>query len=119
MRYYCKIKKIDNEEITIDIQGYEIICFCNIGCDYNVGDKVICELTFYDDIVIKETNESKKIERIIPLYSYRIIGVLDVDKQLIKSLIDFSLEESDIWNVSYLDKKMVEVSVPRIDIEFI
>lgn len=119
MRYYCKIKNIDNEEITIDIQGYEIICFCNTGCDYIIGDKVGCELTFYDDIEIKETNESEKIERINSSYSYRIIGVLEVDKQMIKSLIDFSVEESDIWNVSHLDKKMVEVAVLRIDIEFI
>lgn len=119
MRYYCKIRKIEDEEITIDIEGHEIVCFCNIGCDYNVGDKVSCELTFYDDVEIKETNESKKIERMLPSYSYRIIGCLDVEKQLIKSIIEFSVDESELWDISYLDNKMVEVIVTRIDIEFV
>lgn len=119
MRYYCEIKEIDNEEVIIDIKDYEIVCFCNIGCDYNIGDRVICELTLYDDLLVKKSNESERIERINSSYSYIIIGVLDVDKKMIKSHISFSIDESIIWNVAYLDKKMVEVVVPRIDINFI
>lgn len=119
MSYYCRIKKIDNEEITINIDGFEITCFCNVGCNYKVGDKVVCELTFYDDIKISETDKSKRIERIGESYSYRIVGELDVDEMIIKSNIDFYVEEADIWNLSYLDNKNVEVLVQRIDIEFI
>lgn len=119
MNYYCIIKEIDNEEVTIDINNIEIVCFCNVGCDYNIGDKVVCELTFYDDIVMEETNEPEKVERIPSSYSYIISGVLDVEKKMIKSIIDFTLEESDIWDVSYLDNKMVKAVISRIDIEFI
>lgn len=119
MSYYCEIKNIDNEEITIEIEDYEIICFCNIGCDYKVGDKVFCELAFYDDIEIKESNESKKIERINSSYTYRIIGILDVNEKMIKSIIDFRVEDADIWDVAYLDNKNVEVVIRRINIEFI
>ena len=117
--YYCTIKKIDNEEITIDIKGIEIICFCNSGCNHNIGDEIVRELTFYDDLQIEETNKIESVNRIGFTYSYKIIGILDVDNKVINSCIDFHIDESDIWNVAYLDKKKVAVIVTRIDIELI
>ena len=118
MKYKCVINQIDDEEITIDINGNEIVCFCNSGCNYNIGDSATCELTLYDDLTIEETNKSEGIQRLNSSYSYKIVGVLDVDNQMIKSCIDFALDDEDIWDVAYLDSKMVEVEVTRIDIMF-
>ena len=119
MKYECTIKNHNEEEVTVEVGGIEIVCFCNSGCIFSVGDQTTCELTLFDDLLIEATDEQAIIERKPGSYSYNIVGLLDVDNKLLNSIIDFSIDESYIWEAQYWDKKMVKVSVSRIDIGFI
>ena len=120
MIYDCIIKSVDEEEITIDIDGNELVCFCNVGTDHLAGDRIKCALSLYDDYSICENIEKEcKIVRKGNSYSYEIYGALDADKRIMRSVIDFELEEEDIYDIAYLDKEMFGLLVQRIDIEII
>lgn len=118
MKYDCVIKKIEEEEVIVVIKGLELACFCNTGTVLNEGDETVCELSFYGDYEFDRYYGEKSILRNADTYSYTIAGVLDVDQKVLGSVIDFSLEESDLWDVGYLDGQMVFITVDRIDIDF-
>ena len=119
MIYECEIKGVDEEEVIIEIDGIEIVCFCNSGCNYSIGYHTTCELDLFGDLLIEESQEHVFLERKANTYSYNVVGVLDVENKLLRSCIDFSINESAIWDFSYLDNKMVRVMVSRINIDFV
>lgn len=121
MIYSCEIKTIDEEEVTIEIGGVEIVCFCNAGIDDNEVDRnVKCELLLYDEQEITEakTEEIVGFYRINKSYAYKIVGVLDFDRRILESIIKISLDELDIEDYGYLDGRKVSVIVSRIDVDF-
>ncbi|SCY39593.1 hypothetical protein [Butyrivibrio sp. INlla14] len=120
MYHNCFIKAVDEEEITIEIDGVELVCFCNVGTTHVAGDKVKCELSLYDDYSVCECDDEEcRLERVGKTYSYKIYGILDVDNRIFKSDIDFEIDDDSIYDISYLDGKMFGLLVQRIDIEIL
>lgn len=119
MNYECVIQDVVDDEVTIKIRDTIIVCYANCGCEKNVGD--ICNVTIdiYDDIQICESNNERfEIIRQGNSLSYYICGVLDVENHMIRSLIDFDIDDNMLMYIGYLDNKYVRVNVVRLDIEF-
>ncbi|HDR1031321.1 TPA: hypothetical protein QB224_001965, partial [Pasteurella multocida] len=67
----------------------------------------------YDEFDISISNEKVGIKRISG-YQYKITGVLNIEKGGIDSLIFFPID--DLYDYGYLDNKMVDVFVARLNI---
>ena len=120
MKINCKIKKIiDDDSIEIEVNGLNLLCFSNPGAKIQEGAIVEAELTFFDDIEIKEIEkENFGVKRGSDFFSHYIYGMLNVEKKCIVSVVDFALEEDDLYDYGYLDMKYVELFVPRMDVSF-
>lgn len=73
-----------------------------------------------NDAEIEEIIEEKKdIVWDGKTFQHYIYGQLDVDKLIIKSIIDVPIEKEDIFNYSYCDQKYIKMKIDRFDIEFL
>lgn len=73
-----------------------------------------------NDVEIEEIIEEKKdIVWDGKTFQHYIYGQLDVDKLIIKSIIDVPIEKEDIFNYSYCDQKYIKMKIDRFDIEFL
>lgn len=127
MKYLVTIESFNElveEEIIVNIDGQELICFMPYGIekDINVGDKCSAdiEVEFYDDIELEIMQEKiKKIECIGKTFSHYIYGKVDIDKCVIKSSIEIKLDKDDLIEYGYCDNKYVKLKVDRFNLEFI
>jgi len=118
MKYNCVIQTVDEEEVTILIGKTKIIGFANMGLDYLPGEKANVEIELFGDLIIKRNPIQEKKIHNTGAYSYIICGILDVNKQLIKSEIDFAINQYYFYEYGYLDNEYVEIIVPRVDFYF-
>ena len=120
MKYNCKILDIKDEDvITILIDDIEITGFLNDSGLIDVGMIANVEIELFDDITILESSAPKAyLKREGNSLSYVIVGILNIDKMIIESSINFSLNQEDLYDYGYLDGKMVEIKVLRIDFSF-
>lgn len=119
MKYECIIVYTDEDEITINIDDVYITGFANSGVLKKEGDKAFVELILYDDIEICTSDISEaKIERDGNTFSYSLYGILDIDKCMLLSLINFKIDKNELFDYGLLDGKMVRLDVMRIDIQF-
>lgn len=51
-------------------------------------------------------------------FAYSLFGTLDIAKGILKSVINFEIDEEELYNYGYLDGKQVKVDVLRIDLDF-
>ena len=118
MNYNCVIQTADEEEVTIIIGKTKITGFANAGLDCLSGEKANVEIELFGDLVIKRNPVQEKRILNTGAYSYIIYGILDVNKQIIKSEIDFSIDQCYLYEYGYLDNEYVEIIVPRVDFHF-
>lgn len=114
MKYFCKLIKNDEYDVVVLVNGVELSCFSNIGLEHNIEDEFWAEIIAYDDFDILQSELISKEIRKIRGYEYLITGILDIDKGGVDSL--FFLELDGLYDYAYLDKKMVDVRVLRLDI---
>lgn len=119
MQYECKIiKVVDDEEVTIQIHNIQLVGFVNNGCEKKENDICIIDISLYDDLEIKESEDKdKSIIRRGNSYAYQLKGVLDTNQHVLHSEIDFDINEEDLWDYGYLDGKYVSIDVLRVDFE--
>ena len=58
------------------------------------------------------------IERKDKLLKYILFGILDVEKAMLKSIIDFKIDAEKLCDYGYLDGKQVKIEVLRLDFDF-
>lgn len=74
----------------------------------------------YDDLEIHEiVDEEYSAIKKDNSYAYELRGVLDIDRHLLKSVIDFDIDDEILMNYAYLDGKFVSINALRIDLEFV
>lgn len=124
MKKYIATLKAENEnieeDIILNVCGYEINCFSNI-CPFQikVDEKYEVELSlvFFDDIHIEEIDSTEmKIKKMPEGYSYVLNGIIkggvfDCGIKFHDQLFDEYFE--------YLEGKYVRFLVDRIDVEFL
>ena len=93
MKYNCIIKNIDDDEITIKIGNTSITGFCNTG-------------------VLKQKGDTAEVE--ISLY-----GILNIDKSILESDINFEIDLEELFDYGYLDGQKVKIDTMRIDLDFV
>ncbi len=128
MEYSVLVKKINpfiEEEVTIEVNQFELICFAPLGVpDLEVGKKYKANIgiSVLDDLDMKEVKESLNgFSQIDNSFAYYIRGKFDLESRTLDVgvLIEFDEDEFDLHDNSYLDGKNVEIRVDRIKIEFI
>lgn len=117
MKYNCKIiNVVDDDEVTIRIGDTYITGFVNCGIIKEIGQEATVEISLYDDLEITQCDEKKvSIERKNQSFAYSLFGTLDIAKGILKSVINFEIDEEELYNYGYLDGKQVQVDVLRID----
>jgi len=119
MKYKCEIINIDEDEVTIRIRDVCITGFVNCGVEKKIGQEAIVEILLYDDLEIMQCDEKKlSIERKAQTFEYSLFGTLDIAKGILKSAINFEIDEEELYNFGYLDGKQVKLDVLRIDFVF-
>lgn len=119
MKYNCEILNIIDEEIIIKIGDAQITGFSNNGLTRNVGDKILVDIQLFDDLKISETDYNKKaVIKQDNSFAYSLYGILDVDRSILKSKIDFEIDREELFDYGYLDGKTVKIDVIRIDFDF-
>lgn len=122
-KYTALVKKIDDdieEEVTLSINGFDVICFAGV-CPYEIyeGKKypVYFEMVFFDDYSVQESSKKiSNLERIGNGFSYWIVGKLKGDT--IDSSIQFK-DEILLSDYGYLNDKYIRIKADRIDVEFL
>ena len=115
MTYDCRIINVDEDEVTVQIGDATITGFANCGVDAEI--KV--EILLYDDIEIELSEDNKMcIERLGKSFKYSIWGVLDIENAVLKSLIDFEIDQEELYNYGHLDGKYVRMDILRLDLIF-
>lgn len=116
MWYFGEIKEIVEElEIVLDISGNIIKGLDVHGTLKKEGDECYVEMNFFDDITISESSATHPNIISRSGFEYSFVGILDIENQVVKSLLDIRIEEEELYEIGYLDGKMVEVGVKRID----
>ncbi len=83
------------------------------------GQEAIVEILLYDDLEITQSDEKKlSIERKNQTFEYSLFGILDITRGILKSVINFEIDEEELYNYGYLDGKQVKVDALRIDLDF-
>jgi len=116
------VVKINNnieEEITLEVNGIEVICFANV-CPYDieVGEKypVMFSSMTFDDYNVKELHEEiKSLKKTDNAYSYVVKGKLE--GEMVLSVID--IVDDGLLDYKYLDGSYVEFKIDRLDVEFL
>lgn len=119
MTHNCKIVNIDEEEVTIRIGEIYITGFTNCGINKKIGEETLVDISLYDDLKIMQYDEEKFcIERKDKTFKYTLFGILDVESAILKSVIDFKIDEEELFCYGYLDGMQVKIEVLRIDFDF-
>lgn len=118
MKYNCKIISVEEEEVTVQIDKISITGFVNCGVDKNVGQETSVEISLYDDLNITPCDDKVGLERKHKSFEYSLWGILDIQNGVLKSVIDFEIDENEIFDYGYLDGKYVKIDVLRLDFEF-
>lgn len=120
MKYNCIIKNIDDDEITIKIGNTSITGFCNTGVLKQKGDTAEVEISLYDDLEISLCNDhDKEIVRRGNSFSYSLYGILNIDKSILESDINFEIDLEELFDYGYLDGQKVKIDTMRIDLDFV
>lgn len=112
------------EEVTIEVNKIELICFAPYGLpalEVNKKYKADIGITVLDDLEMKEVKECVNgFSQIDNSFAYYIRGKFDLDLRILDAgiLIEFDIDEFDLHDNSYLDGKSVEIRVDRLKIEF-
>lgn len=114
MKYICTLLNNNDDDIIVDIQGTILNCFANTGINFSVGDDFLAEINIFDDFQISPSASDKPSIKQETGYRYTITGILDVEQKGFNSIIFFELD--DLYDYGYLDNKMVDISVQRLDI---
>ncbi|MDE5908328.1 MAG: hypothetical protein K2H52_06280 [Lachnospiraceae bacterium] len=119
MTHNCKIVNIDEEEVTLRIGDIYITGFANCGINKKIGEETMVDISLYDDLKIMQYSEDKFcIERKDKTFKYTLFGILDVENAILKSVIDFKIDEEELFDYGYLDGMQVKIEVLRIDFDF-
>lgn len=114
MIYKCLIKENNYSDIIVSINNVDLLCFANAGLSGDVGDEMLLDIDLYDEFeIVISDQKNVGIERISG-YQYQITGILDIEKGGIESLIFFPID--DLYDYGFLDKKMVDLFVIRLNI---
>ena len=112
MKYNCEIINIVEDEVTVRIGDACITGFVNCGIIKKIGQEAIVEILLYDDLEITQCDEKKiSIERKNQTFEYSLFGTLDISKGILKSVINFEIDEKELYNYGYLDGKQVKESI--------
>jgi len=122
-KYFARVKSIGidiEEEVVLDINGVEVICFAGV-CPYEIHEgkeyPVSFELVIFDDYIVEESfDDAARLERIDDGFSYWIEGKLEGG--VVNSLISFE-DEILLSDYQYLNGKYIRMKVDRIDVEFL
>ncbi|AAK02583.1 hypothetical protein C2838_03075 [Pasteurella multocida] len=114
MIYKCIIKENNESDIVVRINNVDLLCFANAGLFGDIEDEMFLDIELYDEFDISISNEKKVGIKRISGYQYKITGVLNIEKGGIDSLIFFPID--DLYDYGYLDNKMVDVFVARLNI---
>jgi hypothetical protein len=115
-----EIGEIVEEEVTLLIDGIEIVCFASI-CPYVIEEgetyPVSLTLAIFSDYDLHESGDEKSsLCQIGNSFSYVITGFLS--DGILDAGIKF-FDEVFLSNFGYLDGKMASIRVDRIDVEFL
>ena len=114
MKYDCEIINIVEDEVTVRIGDACITGFVNCGIMKKIGQEAIVEVLLYDDLEIAKLS----IERKNQTFEYSLFGILDIDRGILKSVINFEIDKEELYDYGYLDGKQVKIDVLRIDLDF-
>lgn len=120
MKYNCEILSIvDDDEVTVKIGDVQLTGFVNNGVTESIGDKIFVDISLYDDLEIFESeSNTESILRKGKSFAYSLYGILNINKAILESVIDFEIDADVLFDYGYLDGKKVKVDVKRIDFCF-
>ena len=119
MIYDCRIINADEDEVTVQIGDVTITGFANCGVDAEIGEEIKVDILLYDDIEIELSEDNKMcIERLGKTLKYSILGILDIENAVLKSLVDIEIDQEELYNYGHLDGKYVRMDVLRLDLIF-
>lgn len=114
MIYKCLIKENNESDILVSVSNIDLLCFANAGLFGSVGDEIFLDIELYDEFDIELSNSKKADIKKMEGYQYKITGMLSVERGGIDSIIFFPID--DLYDYSYLDNKMVDLYVIRLNI---
>lgn len=120
MKYNCEILSIvDDDEVTVKIGDVQLTGFVNSGVTESIGEETLVDISLYDDLEIFESDSNTvSIMRKGKSFAYSLYGRLNVNKAMLESVINFEIDEDDLFDYGYLDGKKVKIDVKRIDFCF-
>ena len=127
MIYRVWVKEINpdiEEEILIQVNNIELICFVtNWNMNVKVGQFYDADIgvTVLDSLNIeKQADQITCFKQINGSFAYSICGKFDYNSHSIDAgiVIEFDLDEVDLFDYSYLDGKYVSIKVDRISLGF-
>jgi len=122
--YQAKVKKLNphiEEEVTLEIQGYQFTGFSTV-CPYFIEEgkeyPVMISFTILDKLDLRKADiQTKGLQRLGDHYNYLIRGILHEDH------IDIGIkivdEDGYFHDYQFLAGNLVEMLVDRIAVEFL
>lgn len=124
MAKVINISTIIEEEVTIEINGIQIIAFIN-ECPFEliVGEvyQIVLDVTILDEFIIKQVNlEEYKIHQENNSFAYTLQGKLDFDEGTLEvGGINFEIDKEFLMDYGYLHEQYVQIKVDRLTVEFL
>lgn len=114
MIYKCLVKCNDENDVLVNINGVDLLCFSNVGIYADIGNEILLNIDVYDDFNIRKSNKTNKEIEYISGYEYKISGFLNIEKGGVESLIFFQLD--DLYDYAFLDGTMVDLYILRLNV---
>ncbi|MBH5317210.1 hypothetical protein I6N90_05225 [Paenibacillus sp. GSMTC-2017] len=124
MAKVVEMSPIIEEEVTLEIDGIEIVTFANL-CPFEliVGEvyQIELDLTILDEFIIKKVDwEEYKIHQEGNGLSYTLQGKLDIDNRALDAGgITFEIDSEFLMDYGYLHEQYVQIRVNRITVDFL
>ncbi len=127
IQYTAKVinmSPIIEEEVTLEINGIQIIAFAN-ECPFEliVGEvyQIELDVTILDEFIIKQVNlEEYNIHQQNNSFAYTLQGKLDIDEGTLEvGSITFEIDSEFLMDYGYLHEQYVQIGVDRLTVDFL
>lgn len=115
---------IIEEEVTLEIDGIDIVAFANV-CPFEliVGEvyRIELDVTILDEFIIRQVDlEEYEIHQEENSFAYTLQGKLDIDEGTLDTGgITFEIDSEFLMDYGYLHGQYVQIRVDRITVDFL
>lgn len=113
----AEVININDEILTLKLNGIFLEGFLNVGTTSEIGAIISVEIILWGDIDMEPAPVyHPRLEKAGRGLAYYIWGKLDVDNKILSSVLDFEMDDDTLARFSYLDQKSVRLSIERFDL---